>query len=106
MTHTVLPRMTRLFQTYDPKRFARVTCETCHGPGAEAGGYRMPNANNRALYPTGHPKQVELVQQQPEILRFMFNRIVPEMQALLGAEPWDAATGTGFSCFACHPRGQ
>jgi hypothetical protein len=27
------------------------------------------------------------------------------MQGLLGAEPFDAATGEGFSCYTCHPNG-
>lgn len=106
MTTRVLPRMTRLFQAYDAKRFARVTCETCHGAGAEQRAYRMPNPGLLPLYPSGHPEQLELVRRQPETVRFMFNRVVPEIQALLGAEPYDPTTGTGLSCFACHPRGE
>jgi len=106
MQSSVLPRMTRVFQAYDAERFARVTCETCHGEGAEARRYTMPNARLFTLYPSGHDKQIALVRERPEILRFMFNRVVPEVQALLGAEPYDATTGTGLSCFTCHPRGE
>lgn len=106
MKAAVLPRMRQLFQAYDAKFFADFSCETCHGLDAESGRYEMPNEELFVLYPTGHEKQIALVKRQPAILRFMFGTVVPEMRTLLGAAEFDPATGTGFSCFACHPRGE
>ncbi|MFO0744341.1 MAG: hypothetical protein U1F43_01535 [Myxococcota bacterium] len=105
MEKAVLPRMREVFEAYDPVFFADVGCTTCHGLDAEERRFAMPNPDILALYPTGHPKQIELVQKQPQMLRFMFGTVVPEVQALLGLPSYDPATKQGFSCFACHPRG-
>jgi len=105
MEAEVLPHMRPLFQAYDPAFFAQVDCTTCHGIDAEEQRFKMPNEDILALYPTGHPKQEELVRRQPKMLRFMFGTVVPEMTALLNAPAYDPETKQGFSCFSCHPRG-
>lgn len=105
MAERVLPRMKKVFSDYDPVFFANVDCTTCHGIEAEERQFKMPNPDILMLYPTGHPKQVELVQKQPEMLRFMFGTVVPEVQGMLGLPDYDPATKQGFSCFYCHPRG-
>jgi cytochrome c553 len=105
MVAEVLPRMAPMFEEYDSQRFADFDCAGCHGADAAARNWAMPNPNILALHPTGSPEQQQMVQDHPEMVRFMFNRVVPAMQTLLGAEAYDAETGTGFSCYACHPRG-
>jgi hypothetical protein len=46
-----------------------------------------------------------MVNTNREMATFMFQRVLPTMRALLNASEFDDATGEGFSCFACHTRG-
>lgn len=103
MGEHVLPAMTELFEEYDPGEFSAFSCDTCHGDDMRERMFAMPSPSLPALYPTGHPQQRAMVEEHPEMVRFMFNRVVPRMQQLLGAQPFDETTGTGFTCFACHP---
>ncbi|MCZ7678181.1 MAG: hypothetical protein M5U28_05180 [Sandaracinaceae bacterium] len=64
----------------------------------------MPSPALPALYPTGSPEQHQMVREHGETVRFMFNRVLPPMQTLLGAADFDAETQQGFSCYACHPH--
>ncbi|MGE0786060.1 MAG: hypothetical protein AB7S26_10255 [Sandaracinaceae bacterium] len=104
MNAEVLPRMRPLFQEFDGERYALVSCATCHGPGAASGEFAMPSLHLPALPPTGSDEQHAMVRQYGPMLRFMFNRVLPTSQALVGGAPYDEATQTGFSCFSCHPR--
>lgn len=115
MTHTerrrwmgleVLPRMTDLFIGYDGERYADASCETCHGADADARNYEMPNPTLYRLYPTGSPEQMATVRDHQQMVRFMYNHVVPTMQRMTGGSPFDPASGTGFSCYSCHPRGE
>jgi hypothetical protein len=106
MAHEVLPRMSVLFEEYDAQRFADVDCTTCHGDDAAARSFAMPNPGIVALYPTGSVGQQQTVRDYPEGVRFMYNRVVPTMRTLLGEAEFDAATGQGFTCYACHPHGE
>jgi hypothetical protein len=106
MAKTVLPTMKPLFQAFDAEYYSDFGCATCHGSDAEDTGYTMPNDEIRALYPTGHADQLELVRTEKKTLQFMFGTVVPKMKTLLGAKSYDVATKTGFSCFSCHPAGE
>ena len=106
MFEVVEPTMSDLFKAYDPVKYKDFGCETCHGPEPEDRGYEMPNAHIKKLYKTGTPEQKALVENTPrETLVFMFSRVVPTVQNLLGVEGFDEKTGAGFSCFNCHPKG-
>ncbi len=106
MSTEVMPATRRLFQGFDAERYASVSCATCHGEqGAGAHDYTMPNPNLYPLFPTGTPEQAAMVRDHPEMVRFMHNHVVPEIQAILGADHYDTDTNTGFSCFSCHPHG-
>jgi hypothetical protein len=102
MARHVVPVMSELFAGYDADRFADVSCTTCHGEGAAERGFAMPNPDILPLYPTGTVGQYQAVERYPEGVRFMYSRVVPAMQTLLGAAEFDPATGEGFTCFACH----
>lgn len=104
MARHVVPVMSELFAGYDAERFADVSCETCHGSGASERGFAMPSPDLLPLYPTGSIGQYQMVSQYPLGVRFMFSEVVPAMRTMLGASEYDAATGEGFSCFACHPH--
>lgn len=104
MRAEVVPHMQAAFADYDRARFANVGCRTCHGANAREEGFAMPSRSLPALPATGTPEQRQMVRDYPEGTRFMFNHVMPSMQTLLGAAPFDAATGEGFTCFACHPH--
>lgn len=106
MSREVLPRMAALFLEYDAARYDGFGCPTCHGEGARERGFAMPSPSLLPLHPSGTEGQYQLVRDHPAGVRFMFNRVMPAMQALLGAPEFDASTGEGFSCFACHPRAE
>lgn len=106
MGEKVLPVMTDLFMAYDAHEFADFGCETCHGTNARAREFEMPNPELPALYPTGTPEQHQMVQEHPNMVRFMFNKVLPTMQTLLGIEAYNEATHTGFSCYHCHPHAE
>lgn len=102
MVREVLPRMSALFAAYDGERYAEFECATCHGEDARERDFAMPNPSILPLHPTGSAGQHQTVRDHPEGVRFMYNQVLPTMQALLGASAFDEATGAGFTCFACH----
>ncbi len=106
MGDKVLPVMVDLFTAYDPNEFADFGCETCHGADAQSRAFDMPSPHLPLLYPTGTPEQHRMVQEHPNMVRFMFSKVVPTMQTLLGIEGYSEATHTGFSCYYCHPRAE
>jgi hypothetical protein len=104
MGEEVMPRMSAMFQEHDGEEFANFGCRTCHGPGARERNFEMPSPHLPALPATGTPEQEQMVREYEPMLRFMFSRVVPTMQTLLGAAAYDEETHEGFSCYACHPH--
>ncbi|WP_437291791.1 hypothetical protein [Sorangium sp. So ce406] len=106
MTDIVLPRMTEVFVEYDAK-YENMTCETCHGSDAVARGYAMPTPQIAPL-PATPEGFLEWVADPAHPEReafgtFMYERVVPEMAALLEIPRFDPMTETGdFSCHYCH----
>jgi hypothetical protein len=96
MTTTVLPHMRETFTAFDAERFASFDCETCHVTGAANGDYAMPDP--------GIPKLSKLhfgrdhQRKHPETVRFMWEHVEPEMDALLGGPKGLR----GFNCRNCH----
>jgi hypothetical protein len=94
MRDTVVPTMRPLFQEFDAGRFAAVSCRTCHGSGAQAGTFRLPNADLPVL-------DNEALKNPPEsqkpILAFMRGVLKPKLGELLGMQ--DASE---FRCTTCH----
>jgi hypothetical protein len=99
MKSTVLPTLKPLFAAYDPKRFADIGCETCHGAGGEAKGWKMPNPALTKLEPG---KIMGLYNTHREAYVFMEGTVVPRMSRLLGQPVWDHSAMSGFGCFRCH----
>ena len=105
MADRVLPAMSKLFTEHDAERFPGVGCATCHGEDRRERNFAMPNPSLPTLYPTGSAEQKATVEKHPEMATFMFEQVTPAMRELLGIPEYDEATGSGFSCFYCHPRG-
>lgn len=104
MVHEVLPNASELFTSWRAERYADFSCETCHGQDASARNFAMPNPSLITLYATGTVGQEEVLAQYTEACTFMYSRLVPAMQTMLGAPDYDPATHEGFTCFACHPH--
>ncbi len=87
MARVVMPRMKEVFHAFDDKKFAKVTCATCHGPGAKDRSFTMPNPENFVL-----PAPADfgsLMQEKPEWVKFMAEKVKPEMATLLGLKEFD-----------------
>ncbi len=104
MVQHVLPTASDLFTSWDAERYGDFSCGTCHGADASARDFAMPNPGLIAVYPTGTVGQLQLVAERTEACTFMYSRLVPAVQTMLGASDYDPATREGFSCFSCHPR--
>ena len=106
MGDSVLPYMKELFAEYDSEEFGNMNCATCHGPDMQARNFEMPAPSLPPLYASGSPEQHRMVEEHPQMVRFMFNHVVPAMRTMIGEEEFDTETGEGFSCYFCHPHAE
>jgi hypothetical protein len=96
MTEVVMPDMGPVFKAFDGARYAAFDCATCHV--------------NHVHHPKdGLPKLVfsnggyeKLVAEQPEMMKFMGEQVLPAMVKAMAETPFDPATGQGFGCNGCH----
>jgi hypothetical protein len=100
MKTVVLPKMKEDFGGFDAKKFGGMNCATCHGDGAKAGTFKMPNAKLPKLNPAGGFKKH--MDKKPEMTKFMMEKVVPDMAKALDQQPYDPKTQTGFGCMSCH----
>ena len=101
MASTVLPTMTTLFQAFDDDEFKNFGCGTCHQGGLGDGSFSMPNSLH-PFDPAALPTPDSADPEEAAFAKFMMEKVAPKMIELLGAEPFDPATGEGFGCFSCH----
>jgi len=102
MQDVVLPEMAKVFQRFDGKLSAGLTCRTCHGGDAEEARFRMPRA--LPALSASHLPDGMSAGPMAHVARFMWSEVTPRMAELLGVEPYDRRTGRGFGCLNCHPR--
>jgi cytochrome c553 len=103
MGMVVLPKMREVFRSFDSEKFASIGCQTCHGKDARANGFKMPNAQISQL-PNSQEDWGKLMKEKPEWLKFMGEKVKPEMAALLGVpamDPQNPQPGA-LGCTACH----
>jgi hypothetical protein len=98
MMTKVVPNVGKVFKEFDGKKYAKFGCATCHGPGKkkEAPQKFLPKL---ALSNGGFEK---LQKAKPDLVKFMSEKVLPEMAAALGEPPMDPKTHKGFSCNGCH----
>jgi hypothetical protein len=100
MENTVMPAMKTVFETYDPNRYAKMTCESCHGADAEARKFAMPNPELPTL--TGMNDFAAARAKFPGAVEFMMSSVELTMASLLQEPVYNAKTRKGFGCFRCH----
>ena len=105
MKTVVLPRMRQVFVSFNPDRYAKMNCMTCHGESAADGSFKMPNPRLPKL-PTTPDGFKKLAAEKPAVMDFMKNEVKPKMAALLGAPEYNPETKSGFGCMECHTTAQ
>lgn len=96
MKMTVMPAMEETFQEFDAEAFAEFKCSTCHGKDAKERHFEMPSPSLPKL------DFAKMQAEHPQSMEFMKNKVVPQMAALLGQEPYNPETKEGFGCAGCH----
>src|SRR5262249_8993629 len=97
MMTAVSPKVGKVFKEHDAAKYGKFGCGSCHGP--------QKNQDPHAFLPKltfsngGYEK---LSKAKPEMMKFMNEKVVPEMAAALGEKPYDPATKQGFGCMGCH----
>jgi hypothetical protein len=99
----VMPKMHDLFAGFDGSRYGAMTCKTCHGAGATDGKFTMPNADLPKLDPSP-AGFADLAKTKAKTFDFMMKQVVPTMASLVGEQPYDMKTNSGFGCFECHTK--
>lgn len=106
MKVAVNPKMRKVFQAFDPKKFKTFNCETCHGQGATERKYKMPSPDIHPLPNTPEAFEAKLKAEPtwPKWTKFMAGEVEPAMGKLLAVpvfNPKQPVEGA-FSCGACH----
>lgn len=96
MKNVVSPRVGKVFQEADAKKYANFGCATCHGAKKANPHDHLPKLT---LSNGGFEK---LQKSKPEIMKLMADKVVPEMAAAMNEKPYDPATKQGFGCAGCH----
>jgi hypothetical protein len=101
MKSVVVPRMKQVFTGFNPDRYAKMNCTTCHGDSATDGTFKMPNPKLPKL-PNSPEGFKQLAADKPAVMEFMKNEVKPKMAALLGEPEYNPETKSGFGCIECH----
>jgi hypothetical protein len=106
MKSAVMPKMKTVFQTFDGDKFAKFTCETCHGKNAADRKYKMPSPDIHPLPSTPEAFQAKLKTEPtwPKFTKFMSQDVEPAMGTLLAVAVFDPKKPVegALSCKACH----
>ena len=105
MKSVVLPRMKQAFTQFNPDRYAKMNCMTCHGDSATEGSFKMPNPRLPVL-PNSSRRLQGARRGQARGDGLHEERGEAEDGRLLGTPEWNPETKTGFGCMACHTTAQ
>ena len=98
MKTKVMPTMKPLFQKFDAKNFASVTCKTCHGKDPQGTKYKMPSKDLPAL----DFEAIKAGKEDPKVVEFMSKTVKPTMAKLLNQPEMTETVHDGFGCLECH----
>ena len=93
MTTTVTPRMKSAFMAFDPHRYPKLDCTTCHGPGGAERGWAMPNPDLLLEPSPWTTAGADAARAPSHMDAFMSGIVAKEMGSLVGRP---------FGCFGCH----
>ena len=102
MKTRVVPEIGAEMTAFDPKKWPKVECKTCHGKSAEDGTFKMPNPDlpklDMAWFGPNPPAD------KKAILEFMETKMKPHMAAILSMPEFDPQhpDPKAFGCLACH----
>jgi hypothetical protein len=96
MTEVVMADMGPVFKAFDGAKYAAFGCDTCHVNHVHHPKDGLPKL---AFSNGGYEK---LVAEQPEMMKFMGEQVLPAMVKAMAEKPFDPATGQGFGCNGCH----
>ena len=96
MKAVIRPEMGKVFSDYDAKRYGEFGCRTCHGEKKQDPHVALPKLT---LSGDGFQK---LMAAKPAIMKFMSEKVTPQMAVAMGEKPFDPATHQGFGCGGCH----
>jgi len=104
MKNVVMVKMRPLFHDFDPEKFEKINCKTCHDPaGVEQDSFKMPNPELEKLPATPEGWKKLSQGKDSSILKFMATVVKPKMAELLHLTPFDPEKNTGeFGCNNCH----
>jgi cytochrome c553 len=106
MKAAVQPKMKEVFQAFDAKKFAKFTCETCHGKDGADRKYKMPSNDIHALPNTPETFQAMMKKEPtwPKFAKFMGEEVEPAMGKLLDVPVFDPKKPVegAFGCAKCH----
>ncbi|HEY6172162.1 MAG TPA: hypothetical protein VIX80_07890, partial [Candidatus Kapabacteria bacterium] len=104
MKNVVMHKMRPLFREFDPERFEKITCKTCHHPDkVEQDSFKMPNPDIAKLPATPEGWKKLSGGKDSSMVKFMSEVVKPKMAELLHLHPYDMKTNTGeFGCNNCH----
>ncbi|MBK7864732.1 MAG: hypothetical protein IPJ65_40255 [Archangiaceae bacterium] len=104
MAKVVLPKLRPVFQAFDGEKFAKVTCATCHGEHGKQNEFKMPSAELPSLPDSPEVFMATVMKEQPEMVKFMGEKVVPMTAELLGIEAFNpqAPKEGAFGCHGCH----
>ena len=102
----VMPKMHDLFASFDSAKYGDAKCKLCHGKGAEDGSFKMPNPDLPKLPKTPAEFKALSTGKKAKIFAFMKEQVLPTMAGLVGEQPYDPKTNTGFGCTECHTQKQ
>ena len=91
----VVPKMGAVFKSMSAERYAEFGCGTCHGPE-----WKLPKDYLPEL--TMKDGKFTAMKDKAQVVEFMMTKVVPEMASILGQQPFDPKTNTGFGCAGCH----
>jgi hypothetical protein len=95
MSKNVIGPLGKTFKEHDSARYADFSCKTCHGANRQDPHAFLPHlkleGDNLTAFKT-----------DPEIAKFMHEKVVPAMASAMGLPEYDMKTKQGFGCGGCH----
>jgi hypothetical protein len=96
MKKNVVPRMRDVFGGQSGQRGGSFGCPTCHGQSFK------DHPEDFLPKLTMREGKITAFDENPQVAKFMAERVVPNMAAAMGMKPYDPATRQGFGCGGCH----